>query len=101
MSTRPSNGSAGASRANVVVGLPDGEHEPVVEELLGAGFGVFEARSAADLAALSTIRDRFDLVVLDAERAEEDTIAALKKLRQARDHIVVLFVTSSESLGAI
>jgi pilus assembly protein CpaE len=101
MSTRPTNGAAHAPRANVVVALPEGEHEPVVEELLGAGFGVFEAHSAADLAALSTVRDRFDLIVIDAERAEETTIEALRRLRQARDRIPVLFVTSSGSLDAV
>jgi pilus assembly protein CpaE len=101
MSTRPTNGAAPAQRANVVIALPEGEHGPVVEELLGAGFGVFEAHSAADLAALSTVPDRFDLVVIDAERSEEAMLEALRHLRQARDRIAVLYVASADSLESV
>ncbi|HJW22068.1 MAG TPA: AAA family ATPase [Candidatus Limnocylindrales bacterium] len=101
MTTHPTNGSTPGSRANVVVALPEGEHDPVVEELLGAGFGVFEAHSPDDFAALSTVEDRFDVVVIDAERANDSALEALRRLRQARDRISVLHVASPESLETL
>jgi pilus assembly protein CpaE len=101
MTSRPTDGSTPASRANIVLALPDGEHDPVVEELLGAGFGVFEAHSSADFAALSTVPDRFDLIVLDAEHADHSTAEAVRQLRQGRDRVAVLYVASPESLDAV
>jgi pilus assembly protein CpaE len=101
MTTRPTPGSAAAARANVVVALPEGEHEPVVDQLLGAGFGVFEARSTADLTALTTVQDRFDLIVIDADHADDAAIDALRHLRQARDRIAVLYVASSDTLDTV
>jgi pilus assembly protein CpaE len=101
MSTRPTNGTAPAARASILLALPDGEMAAVAAELLGAGFGVLEAHTAADVAAFSTVQDRLDLVVIDAEHPDEDLRGALGKLRQARGRIPILFVASTQSLAGV
>lgn len=89
------------SRANIVVNLPDGEHEPVAEALLAAGFGVAEAFSPADLLALSTVPGRFSVAVVDVDRTPRPTLEAVHKLRRHLGRLSVLYVASADEFDAV
>ena len=97
---RPAATSA-TTRANIIVDLPDGEHEAVVEALLNAGFGVAEAHSPADLLALTTVPERFKLAILDVERMPRPTLDAVHKLRHHLGRLSVLYVASSDGFDAL
>ncbi len=93
--------AAASSRGNVIVALPHGEHEPVVEALLSAGFGVVEAFSAADLDALTSLPDRISIAIVDADRALDATVDALRRLRQQHGRMAALFVAGPGSFDAV
>jgi pilus assembly protein CpaE len=90
-----------ASRGTIVVGLPPGEQEAVVEALLEGGFGVLEAHGPADILALSTVPELFTLAVLDSDRWPNEIIEAVGKLRAEHPHLPVLYVTGEGSFETL
>ncbi|HYL41313.1 MAG TPA: AAA family ATPase [Candidatus Binatus sp.] len=98
-SDRPTSPSP--ARANVVVHLPEGEQEAVVEALLNAGFGVAEAYTPADLVALTTVPEQFSHAIVDVDRTPRPTLEALGRLRRHHGRLSVLFIASADGLDAI
>ena len=89
------------TRGTVIVNLPPGEHQPVVDALLEAGFGVLEAHSAADLVALTTVQDRIVLAIVDGDRLSPQAVEAVAKLRKQHGRLAVLFATDPGSFHAV
>jgi pilus assembly protein CpaE len=88
-------------RPTILAALPPSDQDGVVQELLGAGFAVVEARTPADLVAVSTSTEVFALAVIDTTVEPEATIAALAELRRHRDGFATLFVASAESFEVV
>lgn len=90
-----------ATRANVIVNLPPGEHEPVVEALLNAGFGVAEAHTLADLESLTTVGDQFTLAIVDVDRTPRPALEAVTNLRRHLGRLAALYIASPGSFDDV
>ncbi|HEX6567508.1 MAG TPA: response regulator transcription factor, partial [Acidimicrobiales bacterium] len=91
----PTNGQTPEARLLVV------DDEPNIVELLStslrfAGFEVATAMSGAD-AVRSAERHRPDLVLLDVMLPDVDGFVVLRRLRERRDHLPVLFLTARDA----
>lgn len=92
---------ATTTRANIVLALPPGEEEPAAEALLEAGFGVLEAHTPDDIAALSTMREPFSVAVVDASRTTRPMLEAVARLRDRASQMTVLYVTSPDAIDDV
>jgi pilus assembly protein CpaE len=99
MDDRSSNRSA--RRATLLVALRPGEQGPVVEELVSAGFAVIEARSSADLGAISASTEPFAIAVVDLSFEPSAMLEAVTDLRRQRARFATLFVASSEAFDVV
>jgi pilus assembly protein CpaE len=90
-----------AVRPTILVALTPADQEPVVMELLEAGFIVLEARTPEDLAAATTSSEPFGLAVVDTTLAPQQAVASIQALRQQRGQFPTLFLTSPESFDAV
>jgi len=90
-----------AARETIVVSLPEGEQERVVEALLEAGFAVLEARGAADFAELSTLQETFRIVVVDASAAPRPTVEAIAELRRHGCRFTTLYVADGHAFDEV
>lgn len=88
-------------RPAILVALTPADQEPVVMELLDAGFVVLEARTPEDLAAAVSSTEPFALAVVDTTLAPLQAVAAIQALRQQRGQFPTLFLTSPESFDAV
>src|SRR3954447_7948329 len=88
-------------RDTLLVALEPSEQERAVAELQAAGFAVVEARTPADLAAVSTSAESIALAIIDVSQQPDPTLAAIKELRRHRGEFPTLFVATSESFGAL
>ncbi|MBN2623642.1 MAG: response regulator transcription factor [Acidimicrobiales bacterium] len=91
----PTNGRTPEARLLVV------DDEPNIVELLStslrfAGFAVATAMTGAD-AVKSVERHRPDLVLLDVMLPDVDGFVVLRRLREGRDHLPVLFLTARDA----
>ena len=91
----PTNGQTPEARLLVVDGEPD------IVELLStslrfAGFEVATALNGAD-AVRAAQKHRPDLVLLDVMLPDVDGFVVLRRLREVRDHLPVLFLTARDS----
>jgi two-component system OmpR family response regulator len=91
----PTNGQAPEARLLVV------DDEPNIVELLStslrfAGFEVATAMTGGD-AVRAVERHRPDLVLLDVMLPDVDGFVVLRRLRAARDHLPVLFLTARDA----
>jgi two-component system OmpR family response regulator len=91
----PTNGRAPEARLLVV------DDEPNIVELLStslrfAGFEVATAMTGGD-AVRAVERHRPDLVLLDVMLPDVDGFVVLRRLRAARDHLPVLFLTARDA----
>ena len=88
-------------RPSILVGLTPADQEPVVQELLSAGFVVLEARTPEDLAAATMSTEPFALAVVDATVAPQQAVASIHALRDQRGLFPTLYLTSPESFDAV
>jgi two-component system OmpR family response regulator len=91
----PTNGQTPEARLVVV------DDEPNIVELLStslrfAGFAVATAMTGAD-AVKAVERHRPDLVLLDVMLPDVDGFVVLRRLRDGRDHLPVLFLTARDA----
>jgi two-component system, OmpR family, response regulator len=91
----PTNGRTPEARLLVV------DDEPNIVELLStslrfAGFAVVTALTGAD-AVRAVERHRPDLVVLDVMLPDVDGFVVLRRLRDGREHLPVLFLTARDA----
>ncbi|HEU0170341.1 MAG TPA: response regulator, partial [Acidimicrobiales bacterium] len=91
----PTNGRTPEARLLVV------DDEPNIVELLStslrfAGFEVATAMNGAD-AVRAVERHRPDLVLLDVMLPDVDGFVVLRRLRDGRDHLPVLFLTARDA----
>lgn len=91
----PTNGRVPEARLLVV------DDEPNIVELLStslrfAGFAVATAMTGAD-AVRAVERHRPDLVLLDVMLPDVDGFVVLRRLRERRDHLPVLFLTARDA----
>jgi pilus assembly protein CpaE len=90
-----------AGRPAVAVMLPDGEREPVAEELRKGGFEPVDIADARELAALLTARRDIVVAVIDVESDPEDSDASRSLLHQGERHIAALLVVHPAALDRV
>jgi pilus assembly protein CpaE len=97
----PDDMSGPTERPTLIVALPPEEQEPVVEELLDAGFNILEARSPADLVRHSTSGPPFALALVDASLAPRLMVDTIAEMRRNGREFTTLYVTPFEAFDAV
>ena len=88
-------------RPTILVALSPTDQAAVVRELVDAGFGVIEAHSPTDLAAVSTGTLPFALAAVDTTVTPDATLEAVATLRRHRPGFATLYVTNAETFDVV
>ena len=98
----PSMDAAGPTeRPTLLVALPPEDQEPVIEELLSAGFNILEAHSPADLLNAAASGPPFSFAIVDACLAPRLMVSTIAEMRGTGREFAALYIAGPETFEAV
>jgi pilus assembly protein CpaE len=89
------------ARPAIVVALPSGERQPVIDELRGAGFEAIAISTSDELEALLSARRDVAVAILDGETDLDASLEAYGLLHEGGRNIPALMVMAQQSIGTL